>query len=201
MAIKELDNGIFWMCYIFFIVAILFIPVYRNLYYIRKYKMSFSEHKRQTIGSFLENNTCIYVAEYSDFGGVMLVISMPLCIFMTVSVIKMGDTYSNSFLLLCIFVLIILHISCIDSYMEYLYSVFLMTNTSILIRGFCVGNVFKEVPLHDVVAYRPHSTGLGMSPNLDIMTKDGKLFQLRHLKNREQLIDVLKKFTNSTEEL
>ena len=135
MAIQKLDNGIFWVCYIFFLVALLLIPVYRNSYYNRKYKMSFSEHDRQIIDSFC-NNKCIYVAEFSDFGSILGVASLPTCLFMTVSVIKMADTYSIFFLWVCIVTLIIIHISCIEFYIEFLYSKFFMTNTSILIRGY-----------------------------------------------------------------
>jgi hypothetical protein len=112
---------------------------------------------------------------------------------------SMGDKYSNLYLLLVIISVILVHIGSIFTHIEYLYSAFFMTNTFMLIRGFGAGNVFKKVPLHDVVAYMPYNTHFGSNQKLKIVTKDGKIFTLTNLDNREELIDVLKSFTNSVE--
>ena len=53
--------------------------------------------------------------------------------------------------------------------------------------------------MHDVAMYMPYTTGLGVNSCLRIWTKDNKILHLDYLVNREQLIDVLKNFTNGTE--
>ena len=189
--------GIFWICYFLFIVAILLIPVYRNLYYIRKYKMSLSEHSRQIIDSFCENNTCIYVAEFCVFRSILLAAAIPLCIIMTAACIDNKD--SKYYLLFYIVINVILHAGCISLYMDCLYEKFLMTNTFILNMSFGSRYVFEKIPLHDVAVHMPYASGFGHE-HLKIITKDWKILHLMDLKNREQLIDALKKFTNSTEE-
>ena len=199
MVIKVLDTGIFWMCYILFIVAILLIPVARHFYYINKYKISFSEHSRKIIDSFC-NNECIYVAKYQDIRGILFVGSMPLCIFMTWAAIDIGNNYSKSYLLFWIISTILVHIGSIHAHIEYLYAAFFMTKTSMLLRGCGDGNVFKTVPLQDVVSYMAYNTHFGTNQELRIITKDGKLFNLSHLDNRDELLDALRTFTNGIEE-
>ena len=198
MAIKELNTGLFWACYLLFIVAILLIPVARNLYYVRKYKISFSAHSRQTINSFC-NNVCIYVVKYQDIRGILLVVGTPLCIVMTAAIITIGGKYSTPYLLLMIISNILVHIGFISMYIGHLYDACYMTNTSMLIRGFGAEKAFKKVPLQDVVAYMIYNTHFGGNQELKIFTKDGQRFTLTHLANREEMIDVLKTFTDSTE--
>ena len=190
---------IFWVCYLLFIVAILFIPVARHFYYIKKYKVSFSEHNRQIIDSFC-NNECIYIAKFQDIRCILFVGSMPLCVFMTWAVTDIEKNYSTPYLVFWIIATILVHIGSILAHIEYLYAAFFMTKTSMLLRGCGAGNVFKTVPLQDVVSYNAYNTHFGTNKELKIDTKDGKVFNLSHLDNREELIDVLKSFTNSVEE-
>jgi len=199
MAIKDLNNGYFWVCYLSVVVAIALIPVYVNKSYIKKYKMRFAEYTRQSIDSFC-NNECIYAAEFNDIRSVIRVMVSPLCILGTFSVIDMGDTYSTWFLLLGVVVLVLVHVGSIYYILECLFTACFMTNTLMLIRGACTNNAFKIVPLQDIVSYWPTQSGLGVDADIDIFTKNGDVLELYKLKNRDQLIDVLRNFTSATEE-
>jgi len=198
MAIKDLNNGFFWVCYLSVVVAIALIPVYVNKSYIKKYKMSFAEYTRQVIDSFC-NNECIYVAEFNDMRSVTRVTMLPLCIFITFCVIKVGDAYSTWYLLATVVVLILGHLGTISYSLQCLFTACFMTNTLMLIRGSCTHNEFRIVPLQEIVSYWAYQSELGVNDDIDMLTKDGEVLWLYKLKNRDQLIDILRNFTNATE--
>ena len=199
MAIKDLNNGYFWVCYLAVVVAIALIPVYVNKSYIKKYKMSFAEYTRQSIDSFC-NNECIYVAEFNDYRRIIRATILPLCILLTLTVMCTELKHSIYPFFSGVVVLVFAHFGSIFYISQCLFSACCMTNTLMLIRGACTRNEFKIVPLQDIVAYRPTESRLVVNEDIDILTKDGELLWLYNLKNRDQLLDILKNFTNATEE-
>ena len=206
MAIRELAKGALWVSYILFMVSIVLIPVARNVYCIRKHKMSFSKYNKKIIDSFLENNQCIYAAKYHGYRSIFLFFSFFIFVTITPHVIYSGDEYSRYYFLLVVAVFILIHIGWIYHYILYLYDACYMTNTSMLIRGPGTAGSFKIIQLHDIEKYRTDRFDtldrlyLCGRMNLTIITKCHKVFILSYLENREQLIDALKSFTNSFEE-
>ena len=206
MAIKELDKDVFWVCYILFMVAILLLPVARNVYCVIKYKMSFSKYNRKIIDSFLENNKCVYVAKYHGYRSIILFFMFFILVLLTPPAIYSGDKYNQYYFLLLVAVFILGHIAWIYHYILYLYDACYMTNTSMLIRGPGTAGSFKIIQLHDIERYRTDNFDtldrlyLCGRMNLTIITKCHKVFILSYLENREQLIGALKSFKNSIEE-
>ena len=206
MAIEESEKNVFFVCYLLFMVAILLLPVARNVYYIIKYKMSFSKYSKRIVDSFLENNTCIYAAKYNALRSILLFFLLIVLVTFTPPIIYLGGEYNQYYLLLVIAVFILAHIAWIYIYVSRLYDACYMTNTSMLIRGVETACSFKTTQLHDIERYRTdnfytqdrfYMTG---KMHLTIITKYNKVFYLKYLDNREELIDALKSFTNSFEE-
>ena len=75
-----------------------------------------------------------------------------------------------------------------------------------LIRAFQTSWSFKIVQLNDIERYRTDNfyivdrLYLSAKQHLMLITKDDNFFNLKYLENRDELIDVLKSFTNSFEE-
>ena len=75
-----------------------------------------------------------------------------------------------------------------------------------LIRGIDTAGSFKIIQLHDIERYKTDKYYtldrfyLDAKQNIMIITKYNKVFYLKYLDNREELIDVLNSFTNSIEE-
>ena len=75
-----------------------------------------------------------------------------------------------------------------------------------LIRGVETAGSFKTIQLHDIEKYRTDNFHiqdriyLCANQNITIIAKHDKIFNLKYLDNREELIDMLKSFTNSFEE-
>lgn len=208
MAIKEFeDQVIFLVCYLLFILIILLLPVARNCYCIRKHKMSFSEYSKKIVDSFLKNNTCIYVAKFHGYRNILLFFMLFGIVVFTPPFVYTGDKYNQYYFLFLAAVLILLHIAWIYAYISFLYNACYITNTSMLIRCIDTTCSFKTIQLHDIGRYRTddfYTTDrfyLGAKQHIVIITKYNKVFYLRYLANREELIDVLKSFTDSFEEI
>jgi hypothetical protein len=206
MAIQKLDKEIFLVCYLLFMAAILLLPVFCNVYSLLRYKMSFSKYSKQIIDSFLEKKKIIYIAKYNAIRSIFLFFLLFILIITTKYIIYSGDKYNQYYLLLISVVFIFIHIAWIVIYISYLYDACYMTNTSMLIRGIDTWSTFKIVQLHDIKKYRTDNFYtlerfyISGRQHLTIITKCNKAFHLKHLDNREQLIDALKYFTNSIEE-
>gem|GEM_PF-4591095 len=110
-------------------------------------------------------------------------------------------------LLLFGIVFIVVHVAWIDHYISCCYQACYMTDTSMLIRCYQTSWAFKVIQLQDIEKYRadnfyaPDRLNLSKGKHLMIITKHGELFYLSYLLNREELIDALKSFTNSFEEI
>ena len=206
MAIRELAKEVLWVSYILFMVTIVLLPVARNVYCIIKHKMSFSKYSKKIIDSFIEGDACIYAAKYHGYRGLLLFFGLVMLVILTPYLISSGDKYGQYHFLLFAAVFIFLHIACILHYVSYLYDACYMTNTSMLIRGEGTAGSFKIIQLQDIEKYRTDNYYivdrfyLSAKQHLTIITKYNKSFNLKYLDNREELIDALKSFTNSTEE-
>ena len=206
MAIRELAKGALWVSYILFLVTIVLLPVARNVYCTIKHKMNFSKYSKKIIDSFIENNTCIYAAKYHVCRSIFLFFLLFVLVIITPYLISSGDKYGQYHFLLFVVVFIFLHIAWIYHYVSYLYDACYMTNISMLIRGVETAGSFKIIQLHDIEKYRTDSFYtldrfyLCAKQHLTIIAKYNKVFSLQYLGNREELIDVLKSFTNSFEE-
>ena len=206
MAIKELDKEVFLLCYLLFMAAILLLPVFHNVYSLLRHKMSFSKYSKIIIDSFLEKNNNVYIAKYSVYRGIFLFICLPFFMMLTADFIYSGDKYNKYYLLFISVIFIIVNIGLIVIYISYLYDTCYMTNTAMLIRGIDTCCSFKVIQFHNIEKYRTDNfytldkIYISGRQNLTIITKCNKAFHLKYLDNREQLIGVLKSFTNSIEE-
>ena len=209
MAIKELDKDVFGVCYLLFMVAVLLLPVTRNVYSIMRYKMSFSKYSKKIVDSFLEKNTCIYVAKYNGLRCIFLFVFLFFLVPCTISFIYSDNNYTQYYFLSLAAVFIIVHMGWIVIYISYLYDTCYITNALMLIRGVDTACSFKIIQLHDIEKYRTDNSYTldrffyltSVIQNLTIITKCNKAFSLHYLGNREELIDALKSFTNSIEEI
>jgi len=192
---ESLDNDFFWICCLFVFFAIGMIPLYVMESYSKKHKMNFAEYNRLTISSFCTNE-CIYKAEFKDF---RMLIPTTISSFLGCCVIGIGDIYNLYHILTLIAILMLGELGFVYYFVQCLFPECYMTNTLMLIRGTCTKNEFEIVPLPGILSYRPYQSGLGLNANIHILTKDGGELWLYRLKNRDQLIDVLRDFTNATE--
>ena len=158
--------------------------------------MNFSEYNKKIIDSFCNGN-CIYVAEFNDVRSIIRVMSLPLCIFLTFSVLNADESYGTFYMSVAVISLLLVHFGSISYNLECMFSACFMTNTSMLIRGYCTKREFKIIQLQDIESYLPTQSGYGVNNDLEITTKNGEVFYLDKLKNREQLIGVLKSFTSA----
>ena len=206
MASIELDRSVFWVCYMLFMVSVLLLPVARNVYYQVKHRMSFSQYRKKIVDSFLESNTCVYVAKYHGYRVILLFFMFFFLVLFTPPLVYSGNEYNQYYYLLLVAVFILIHIAWIHHYIAYLYDACYMTATSMLIRGPGTAGAFKIIPLHDIERYMTDDSTvldrfyLREKMCLTIITKDRKVFILNYLENREQLLDALQSFTDSREE-
>ena len=207
MAIKEFEHQVvFLVCYLLFMLAILLIPVARNCYCGRIHNMRFSQYSQKIVDSFLENNTCVYVAKFHGYRNVLLFFMLFILVVFTPPFVYSGDKYSQYYFLLLAAVWILLHIAWISHYASFLYDACYITHTSMLIRVFHTSWSFKIVKLHDIERYRTDNfytadrLYFGAKQHILIIIKEDKAFNFRYLANRDELIHVLKSFTNSFEE-
>jgi hypothetical protein len=182
-----------------FIVAILFFPKIRNLYYLRKYKMSFANYDKQFVEDICKNEPCIYVAKFSVARQLIISLGVPILIIITMWIICDADKLSKYYLWILISGILLGHIGWLIVCFEYYCAACYITNTSMFTRNFTVGDSFDIIPLQDIEIYAPYTSNSGLCLHVDIITKHGRIFPLRYLENQDELLDVLKNFTPAIE--
>ena len=191
MKLEELDNQIFWLCYVLFLVAVLCIPLYRNLYSTIKYKISAKEGDRRIIDSFCENNKCICASTHSIAVVIMLILSIPVCILCTKGTLVSSAMHGTHRVLINVIVTLFLHIIYIRMYVNYIYSMCFVAQYNILIRCGSTKYLFNTIKINDVLKYAPFNSGILGWSHLQIAVKNNRLLILTWLGNRKELIAAL----------
>ena len=192
---------LFWLCYLLVMAAIVLLPVFRNVYSLLRYKMTFPKHDKHIIAAFCKNSTCVYVSKFGVIIYISVAILLPVCIFLIHSILF--PVYKKHDIILYI-VAFILHVSVIMTYINCLYEKHVITNTALLIRSINTKCIFVTVQLNDILQYKPFSYidfpfyFIDGDKSLSITTKDNKKFILVDIKNRDEFVATLKMFTDST---
>lgn len=191
-----MSKQLFWVCYLLLMTAIVLLPVIRNIYSHIKYNMSFAEHDKYIIDKFCENDTCRYMSKPMFFVRITAVFCMPASIIFVYYATFIGHhIFGMHMLLLLIAITFILNISTVYVYMALLYERCVMTSTSMLIRSRETKYKFYTILLNDIAEYQSWRLLYGME-KVYLITKDKRRFSLLIIDNNEEMIAVLKKFSD-----